>query len=78
MLSAASGVDVALRYALKRQSHCVPNDFTAKERLGGVFGIVIPELSEMECADQSGMSMKILSSGCFKIFVGKGNHQYHK
>jgi hypothetical protein len=37
MPNAASVVDVALRYALKEQSHCVPNDFTVKERLGRTF-----------------------------------------
>jgi len=51
MLSAASGVDAALRYALREQSHCVSHDFTAKESPGGLFEIVIPELWRTESAD---------------------------
>jgi hypothetical protein len=37
MLSAASAVDIALRYVLREQSHCVPEDLTVKERLEGSF-----------------------------------------
>jgi hypothetical protein len=40
--------------------------------------LVIPQLREMESADPPGMSSKILSSGSFKIFIGKGNDRYHK
>ena len=35
-------------------------------------------LRGMDSADPPGMSSKILSSGCFKIFIGKGNYRYHK
>ena len=39
---------------------------------------VIPQLLGMDSPDLPGMSSKILSSGCFKIFTGKGNYRYHK
>jgi hypothetical protein len=39
MLSAVSAADVALRNALREQSHCVPNDLIIKERLEGPFEI---------------------------------------
>jgi hypothetical protein len=35
MLSGASAVEVVLRYVLREQSHCVPDDLTVKERLEG-------------------------------------------
>jgi hypothetical protein len=37
MLSGASAVEVVLRYVLREQSHCVPDDLTVKERLEGPF-----------------------------------------
>jgi hypothetical protein len=37
MLSAVLAVEVVLRYVLREQSHCVPNDLTVKERLEGPF-----------------------------------------
>ena len=36
------------------------------------------QLRGMDSADPPGISSKILSSGCFKIFIGKGNYRYHK
>jgi hypothetical protein len=33
MFGAASAVEVALRYVLREQSHCLLNDFTVKEEL---------------------------------------------
>jgi hypothetical protein len=40
MLSAASAMDIVLRYVLKEQSHFVPNDLTVKERLESPFEIL--------------------------------------
>ena len=40
---------------------------------------IIPQkLRGMDSVDPPGMSSKILSSGCFKIFIGKGSYRYHK
>jgi hypothetical protein len=40
--------------------------------------LVIPQLRGLESAGLPGMPSKILSSGCFEIFIGKGIHRHHK
>jgi len=40
--------------------------------------VIIPQLRELESADLPGMSSKILSSGCFEIFIGKGIRRHHQ
>jgi hypothetical protein len=43
MLGAASAVEVVLRYVLRERSHCVLNDLSVKERLGGLFEMLTYE-----------------------------------
>jgi hypothetical protein len=49
--------------------------FFVKKKIGVS---VIPQLRGMDSADPPGMSSKILSSGCSKIFIGKDSYRYHK